>query len=303
MRNDFPDHPAGPLLEDPDPSVVLDIRESTMGPWITRICGILMGLCGVMLMASSLGVGNQVMAGTSVVKTGGPMIVMGLLLALLGQHQEQNRKHFLRLRPDGVEFPSEDCPPLRWSDLAHIDMGVVSPIGGGIPKDYLLLKIRPDRAPQGESPFLTTVGRLAMAAAGWDVHVCMPGAPMATSVPHLVMQMRARAEAAAAAGDALPLPTGMQPLPAFSPGAAHVQASIRSQGEARNRKWMVGLGLGGGLLTLAGFGLYQAQEMMRQQGDDPSQYIDAPPEVVLGLGVLMLLGAGWIWASEGDDDE
>lgn len=319
MRNDYPDHPAGPI-EDPDPAQVLEIGPPRMNAWIFLICGVLMLMLGL-LAAGTAGKVAQVRAA----EDGEPVPppppfgliggVMGLVGIAVGVSMLKTRTVVLRLRPDGVEFPAEGLPPLRWDQIESVDIATLVLIGAGGPQDYLGIKLRPEVLPEGPSPYSTGLMQLARKAAGWDFDVCLSQNHLGLNPAHLSMEMRARLEAAQRAGANPAPPPGASPLggirepasPGQAPGLEKPQTVPRSGLRMGCAALMV---LCGGCAALPGVLIATGQAPGK-----PPPRADGKPglgeeefrramqtSMAVGL-VLVVVGGIFVWPWPDDDDE
>jgi len=197
VRNDFPDHPAGPLDHEPDPDEVLVVRPSPIDYYLVVGTSFLTFFFGVAMFFSKPVLQNVGIA----------MAVLGAVLYGISELMSARRGPVLIIRPDGVEFPRDKFPPLHWHDIAGVTMGTMNVIGGGGAHDYLGIVVKPElnypkRGDLG--------GRLTQMLTQWNFHVCFGMGELDRPVAHLVMEMRARKEAADAAPPAPP--PGMEPL-------------------------------------------------------------------------------------------
>ena len=200
MRNDYPDHPAGPLDHIPDPNLVIVVRKHPMEYYIGMGCCGMLVLMGFMIAASM----------PQLWRMGLGIAAFSIPLYLFIDYVEGNQKPVLRIRPDGIEFPRDKLPPLHWSDIRYIDMAVVNFVGRGGPQDFLGITLHPYARPKGASPYISALGKIAMTMTQWNFDVIYPMRDFDQPVPHLVMEMRARAEAAAETPPQAPL--GEKPI-------------------------------------------------------------------------------------------
>lgn len=233
MRNDYPKHPAGPLDYHEDPNEVVEVRQSAINAWISILCGVaLLSLLPIMMMTR-----------TKVAKVGAaegapppkPMptfflvvVPVGILFIAGGYYVLKHSSPVIVVRPDGLEFPAEGMPPLRWDQIQSVDISTLVLIGAGGPQDYLGIKLRPGVLPDGPSPYSTLIMKAARAMAGWDFDVCISQNSVNICPAHLAMIMRIRLENAQRLGANPPPP----------PGLEHLDGAIRPQnpGEAPRLK-------------------------------------------------------------------
>jgi hypothetical protein len=304
MRNDYPDHPAGPI-PDPDPGEVLEIGRPRLNAWVMLICGGLMLFCGVAFAMTKSEVrkprldsqGREIPPPPPFDLIG---IGFGLMMTLGGLYLVNDQTVVVRLRPDGVEFPAEKLPPLRWDEIAEVDIATLVLIGAGGPQDYLGIKIRPGVLPEGSSPYSTALMQAARRMAGWDFDVCISQNNVGLCPAHLAMQMRARLEAAKARGENPPPPPD---LPSLQVGVA-AAATRELQGRMPRSPVRVGCALFMGV-----FGLFTAMPgILVSLG-----IIETPAEMVargrtfgtsLTVGLLIaIVGVVFVWPWPDDEDE
>lgn len=292
MRNDYPNHPAGPLRHEPDPNSVLLVHTSIADVWVLRGCAVAMVFLAISLMMMPVKFPSWAIFGS---------FMSGVGMWLWGDSRANNPPLLFRVRPDGIEFPSYGYPALAWSDIAEIDMGTVRIPRAG-PQDVLGIKLRPERRPQAASPFMITgFLRAAMTAAGWDFDICLRNVNFGLTVPHLVMEMRARHEAARQGPPQVP--EGLKPLPVFDPTQATVAASgKRSPSSMAISAFLIFFGCGLITSPLMDQSIAEALEKSGGKASDNSM-AGLPAEGRVGLGAFMLLGAYMLLFPGGEDDE
>lgn len=283
VRNDFPDHPAGPLPQDPDPQLVLEIGPDTSGALIVRILSGVLLLMG--LLASALPFPSPALPIA--------MVVLAGLFWFAADFMAGPSAPVLRLRPDGVEFPKDGYPSLRWEEIARIDIGTAVLIGAGGARDYLCVKLRPEAHFDGPSPYLGTLGRAALAAVGWDFDLCIAQTEFDRAPAHVAMEMRARHEAVTAAGSPR-LPPGLEPLPG-GPLRERVRQAMRAR-PAGSSGWR--------LVALASWSL-GAWTLVRALLIAAAVIVPSTPtDPLMGVGIgIVLLGIGyfaWPWSDPED---
>ncbi len=192
MRNDFPDHPSGPLKHDPNPADILEIKKNPTDAYIVMGLGILSFVVGLVMIFS----GKEFLR-----LPGGGLALMGAVIFLLTDQANEKRKLVMRIRPDGIEFPRDGTPPLRWQDIQSVDLAILNIIGGGGEHDYLGIILKPglNYPKSGDIS-----GKLTQLYTRWNFDICYAMAELDRPVPHVVMEMRSRAEAAALAPPVAP---------------------------------------------------------------------------------------------------
>lgn len=304
MRNDYPNHPAGPLPEPARPGEVLEVGQPRMGGWMVVILGVLMALSAIPMHAS-MGKIQEAKAA----ERGGPVeppaplgkIFGGLGLAFVaaGWMILKDKRVVVRLRPDGVDFPMEGLPSIGWGEVEHVDIATLVLIGAGGAQDYLGIKLRPGVLPPGPSPFSTMVMRAARAVAGWDFDVCISQNNLGMPPAHLSMQMRARVEAYRAADPPPGAPPGLPPI-AATPMAARAKAA-RAAAPQTGRK--------GCALAMLGVATLSALPWLGLMAGRPLPKISVPPERILQVVnnsaifafVLAAIALVFVWPWADDD--
>ena len=198
MRNDFPDHPAGPLPSPPDVSSVIEVHESKAGNVVLALVGVVPGL----ILGISMVFGKEQFQMYGIGLTA---ICLGAIYYMLSE--SEGGTPVVRIRPDGIEFPRDQTPPLHWHDIASIDLGVMNVVGGGGEHDYLGIRLNqglkyPSRG--GVS------GAVTKMLGQWDFTLCYGSDDFNQPVVHVIMEMRARAEAAH--GGMPQSPQGLKPI-------------------------------------------------------------------------------------------
>lgn len=305
MRNDYPDHPAGPLTRDPDPSRVLEVRRPSMNAWIVIILGFIL-LFSAGFVGAALGKVRAAKArekGAPVKPA--PPIGLGLgLFGLVclggGAWMLKDRRVTVRVRPDGLDFPMEGMPSVTWSEVEHVDIATLVLLGAGGPQDYLGIKLRPGVLTGASSPYSTMVMRAARAVAGWDFDICLSQNNLDLCPAHLAMEMRARLESVQARGSLPPPPEGLAPI-GSQPFEERARVSAQEGPAARGRQGCALSMLGcGGFLALP-FVLYSLGKFTPKVAD--VQRAGDVYMVMAGLGILLggvAMVFVWPWA---DDEE
>ncbi len=214
---------------------------------------------------------------------------LAIPLYLFIDHMENHKKAILRLRPDGVEFPRDGLPPLHWNDISSIDMAVVNMIGRGGPQDYLGITLHPYCRPKNASPFMSIFGKLAMTLTQWSFDVIYPMHDLDHPVPHIVMEMRARAEAAAVQPPQAPM--GEQPIQPGACATAQATAGARAS---------IGTMIFSGLMGLFGF-IVCAKQIERIVTKAQVKATQLSPEAAFLVGCAFVAVCYFTWPS-GDDD-
>jgi hypothetical protein len=225
MRNDFPDHPAGPLKSPPNVSEVIEIQESRAGVAVVALIAVVPALIlGIALLFSREEF--QLMGGVVT------LFSVGALYYMYAASSEGTP--VIRIRPDGIEFLRDETPPLHWHDIASINLGVMNVIGGGGAHDYLGIKLNKGLKYPSRGSY---TGALNKMVGQWDFDLCYGGDDFNRPVVHVIMEMRARAEAAA--GVVPQSPPGLTPIKAGAIAAYAAQLEEE--------------GIGGGILSWAGY--------------------------------------------------
>lgn len=306
MRNDYPNHPAGPLPETPDPRQVLEVRRPGMNAWILVGCGVFLFLGGISVHTALWKIrtvraqekGTPVEAPAPI---GAAMGVLGVLMAGAGVFLTQNRPVTVRVRPDGIDFPADGMPSLAWSEVQAVDIATLVILGAGGAQDYLGIKLQPGLLTGPSSPYSTALMRMVRAAASWDFDICLSQNNLGMPPAHLAMHMRSRLEAVQAQG-ALPAPPPGLPPIADRPFAQRAQESIQNAPPDTKR-----MGCAVGLIGMGGFLMLPFLRNITV-GWTP-KVEDA--ERVLGMmnnmafvGLLLIAGAlvfVWPWADDEDE--
>jgi hypothetical protein len=323
VRNDYPDHPAGPLDYHEDPAEVIEVRQPALNSWIAIVCGVILVLMGPMSFGMLNEIKEERRAEGKKVSNSEPAFLLftvplGLLFIGGGYWVLKHAKDTLIVRPDGLEFPAEGLPPLRWDQIQQVDIATLVLIGAGGAQDYLGIKLRPGVLPDGPSPYSTLVMRAARAAAGWDFDVCISQNNVNINPAHLSMIMRIRLENAQRQGANPPPPPGMQPLggPAAvaatgaAPGEAPKLAKPRTVPRSGMRMGCATLMVGfGGCTALPGVLVATGTKL-----DPPKPRPGRPPldmaeiegsmmnAMVVGL-LLVVIGVVFVWPWPDDEDE
>ncbi len=230
MRNDYPNHPAGPITEPINPQEVIEVCTPTFNNWIFIVCGFMIGSLAFILSFVSKINPNPQNAGSGA-GLGMFFGFSGLALIAYGFYSMSNRQVVLRIRPDGLDFPKDKIPSLAWNHIQRVDIATLNIIGGGGARDFLAIKLAPGTMGPNTGPFLSLPIRAALKLVGWDFDICLHPADMDLNCAHASMQIRARHEAAQ--GQAVATPPGLEPISTGalppSPPAAQVLGMSRGR--------------------------------------------------------------------------
>lgn len=280
MRNDFPGHPAGALREAPDPTKVIELKEDSFGVWVIRICGGLMLAAGLFMLLSPLQVFKNV---------GAAMALLSIPFFVWAEFANDRRgKPVIRIRPDGLEFPRDGLPPIHWADVQAIDMAVLRRnFNEATAQDFLGILLHPEAKPR-RNPYVSALGKAAMFVADWPFDVIYPGRDLGRAVPHVVMEMRARHEAARASPPAAP--AGLEPI---RPGQIDALCAARPKPRSK-----ILLGLAGLLLLMGAASLYNGAIPLLT-GAPPKILSNGSPGIpysrLVVQGIAFLVIAWGIW--------
>lgn len=290
-RNPYPDHPAGPLPEKPDPAMVLDIGTAELNSWLLRCVAGGFLLTPLILLASTWP--PKFPERALMVSMAGTAVAVALWKA--ADYLARPKPPMLRLRPDGIEFVRDGYPPLRWEDIDDVEMRSLWMGRGGM-QDYLGIRLKPEARPT-VTPYPRVAPTNILNFLGlWTFDACFHWRDFDRPIPHLVGEIRFRLDTSREAP--LELPPGLTPLPG-GPLNQRGGTAYRSVG------WMLLSGsliLYGGfwvlavVLNMAGVIPQTASSRAAQASGRSLESLLLIHGIVVGLGLLA-------WPGQPDDDE